>query len=190
MAISTREKNILMLAALVAVVFFLTSMSPAVAAFYRERAENIDRVSLDIEREQRLIAESDAWQARRQAAEQTQAELERQIFTGGTLPVIEANIQRELSADARESGITVNSTRLAERIEADGWVLISQEMSFSTNNAANTVSFLQKLDESEPRLRVTDFSVSRSRNQYAGSITVVGFARIPRAESDSAEGKQ
>jgi len=26
-------------------------------------------------------------------------------------------------------------------------------------------------------LRVTDFSVNRSRNQYNGSITVVGFAR-------------
>jgi hypothetical protein len=187
MAISSREKNILLLAAAVALVFFVSSISPTIAALYRDRAANIDSVSLDIEREQRLIAETDRWQERRQAAQQSQAELEKQIFSGGTIPVVEANIQRNLSADARDSGITVNSTRLAERLETDGWLLISQEMSFSTTNAANTISFLQKLEESQPRMRVTDFSINRSRNQYSGSITVVGFARSPSALAQAGE---
>lgn len=187
MAISSREKNILMLAALVAVVFFISSVSPAIASLYRERANNIDRVSLDIERELRLIDETDRWQERRQQAQQAQIELEKQVFTGDTVPVIEANIQRELSADARSSGITVNSTRLAERLETDGWLLISQEMSFNTTSAANTISFLRKLGESEPRLRVTDFSINRSRNQYSGSITVVGFAKSPSTSSAAVE---
>jgi len=187
MAISTREKNILLLAGLVAAVFFVSSISPAISAKYSNRAESIDRVSLDIEREQRLIAETDRWRERRQAAQEAQARLEKQVFTGGTIPVIEANIQRKLSADARDSGIAVNSTRLAERLETEGWLLISQEMSFSTKNAANTVTFLQKLQVSEPRLRVTDFSINRSRNQYSGSITVVGFARSPSSLGDSLE---
>ena len=187
MPISSREKNILMLAALVALIFFVSSVGPTISAKYRERAENIDGVSLDIEREQRLIADTDVWRERALAAQQAQAELELQVFEGGTIPVIEANIQRELSADARESGITVISTRLAERLEADAWVLISQEMSFNTSNAANTIAFLQKLEESEPRLRVIDFSISRSRNQYSGSITVVGFARNPDTLFESAE---
>ena len=55
--------------------------------------------------------------------------------------------------------------------------MISQEMSFNTNDASNTIGFLQKLERSAPRLRVTDFSINRSRSRYAGSITVVGFAR-------------
>ena len=189
MAISSREKNILLLAALVAVVFFVSRISPAVSAMYRERAENIDSISLDIEREQRLISEIDRWQERRQAAELSEAELEKQIFTGGTIPVVEANIQRKLSADARDSGITVNSTRLAERLETDDWLLISQEMSFNTANAANTISFLDKLEVSQPRLRVTDFSINRSRNQYSGSITVVGFARNPSSLVDVLEAR-
>ncbi len=187
MAVSAREKNILILAAIVALLFFVSSVSPAVSALYRERAEAIDRVSLDIEREQRLIAETETWQARRDDVQQQQELLEQQIFSGGTIPVIEANIQRSLSADARESGITVNSTRLAERLETQGWLLISQEMSFSTTNAANTVSFLRKLEDSKPRLRVTDFSIARSRNQYSGSITVVGFAKNPSLEREAVE---
>ena len=60
---------------------------------------------------------------------------------------------------------------------ADDWLLIRQEMSFRTNDQANTARFLEGLENSTPRLRVTAFNVNRSRNQYSGSITVVGFAR-------------
>lgn len=177
MAISTREKNILVLAGLVAVTFILTNLSPRVGAFYNERQENIENVRLEMTREQRLIEETETWQERRTSVEENQAELERQLFAGNTIPVVEASIQRELSQRARDSGITVNSTRLAESIATDSWLMISQEMSFRTSDAGNTVVFLQKLKESEPRLRVTEFNVNRSRNQYNGSITVVGFAR-------------
>jgi hypothetical protein len=82
-----------------------------------------------------------------------------------------------LSQHARDSGITVASTRLADRLETAGWLMISQEMSFRTSEDGNTIEFLEKLENSTPKLRVTDFNLSRSRNQYSGSITVVGFAR-------------
>ena len=70
----------------------------------------------------------------------------------------------------------MSSTRLADSLEADDWLMVSQEMSFRTDDAGNTITFLRLLEYSEPRLRVRDFSLSRSRNQYNGSITVVGFA--------------
>lgn len=165
------------LAGVVALVFMVTSVTPRVRGVYSSRQENIENIRLDVSREQRLIQETDLWQTRRADVEAAQAELEKQIFVGDTIPVVEANIQRELSVRARDSGITVNSTRLAERLETKDWLLISQEMSFRTDDAGNTITFLKKLKETEPQLRVTDFSVNRSRNQYSGSITVVGFAR-------------
>lgn len=165
------------LAGVVALVFMVTSVSPTISRFYNSRQENIEKIRLDVSREQRLIQETALWETRRSDVELAQAELEKQIFIGDTIPVVEANIQRELSVRARDSGITVNSTRLAERLETEDWLLISQEMSFRTNDAANTITFLKKLNETEPQLKVTDFSVNRSRNQYSGSITVVGFAR-------------
>lgn len=177
MQISSREKNILIMAGVVALLFISTRVFPAIKQVYLARQDSIESVQLDIEREQRLIENTASWRDRRVGADSKRAELEVQIFSGDTVPIVEANIQRALSLYARDSGITVSSTRLAETLEMDGWILISQEMSFRTNDAANTVGFLQKLEDSTPRLRVTDFNLTRSRNQYSGSITVVGFAR-------------
>lgn len=177
MQISKRERNILLMAAAVALIFATTSILPAVQNIYQFRKDSIDSVQLDIEREQRLIQNTASWRERRVEAESKTAELQVQLFSGETIPIVEANIQRALSRYARDSGISVSSTRLAEQLESPDWLLIRQEMSFRTNDAANTVSFLEKLQSSAPRLRVTDFSVNRSRNQYSGSITVVGFAR-------------
>lgn len=177
MQLSSRERNILILAGAVLLVFVSTQVFPALRGVYQQRANNIENVRLDIEREQRLIENTASWRDRRVAVESERAALEEKIFSGATVPIIEANIQRALSVHARESSITVSSTRLAERLEADGWLLVSQEMSFRTDDAANTITFLQKLETSAPRLYVSDFSLSRNRNQYTGAITVVGFAR-------------
>ncbi len=189
MQISKRERNILTMAGVVALVFVGSNVLPRVQNLYVARNETIESVQLDIEREQRLIENTASWRERRVEVESMIAELETQIFEGETIPIVEANIQRALSQHARDSGITVSSTRLAERVESPHWLLISQEMSFRTNEAANSVSFLQKMQDSAPRLRVTDFSVSRSRNQYSGSITVVGFARSEGLPGDSEPGR-
>lgn len=177
MQVTTRERNILIMAAVVALVFISTSVFPAVKRSYLERQASIESVQLDIEREQRLIDNTASWRERRVEAEAMRAELETEVFRGTTTPIVEANIQRALSQYARETNIIVSSTRLAETLEENGWLLISQEMSFRTDDAANTVTFLQRLEDSKPRLHVTDFSLSRNRNQYTGAITVVGFAR-------------
>lgn len=177
MQISTRERNILIIAGVVALAFVSTSVFPAVMRIYQERQANIESVELDIEREQRLITNTASWRERRVEVESKRAEIEAQVFSGTTVPIVEANIQRAVTQYARDTNITVNSTRLAERLESNGWLLISQEISFNTDNAANTVEFLRRLESSMPRLRVTDFNLSRSRNLYNGSMTVVGFAR-------------
>ena len=177
MQISKRERNILVLAAAVAVVFVITSGWPAVTSVYAQRQSNIESVEIDTAREKRLIENTASWRERRIEVESQIAELHSQIFSGETIPIVEANIQRALSLHARDSEITVSSTRLAERLVTDDWLLIRQEMSFRTNDQANTIRFLERLENSAPRLRVTAFNVNRSRNQYSGSITVVGFAR-------------
>ena len=132
---------------------------------------------LAITREERLVEDSLEWRQRRIDVQVQLAEVQSQIFSGDTIPLIEAAIQRDLSQHARDSGLTVSSTRLAERLQSDEWLLISQEMSFRTADAGNTIIFLERLENSMPRLRVMDFSLNRNRNQYNGSITVVGFAR-------------
>ena len=177
MKISQRERNILILAAVVALIFVSTSGWPAIKSVYTQRQDNIESVEIDIAREQRLIENTASWRERRVEVESQIDELHNQLFSGATIPIVEANIQRALSLHARDTGITVSSTRLADRLISDDWLLISQEMSFRTSDQANTARFLERLETSAPRLWVTGFSVNRSRNQYSGSIAVVGFAR-------------
>jgi len=167
----------LILAGVVAAAFAINSLMPALQNFHQQRNETIEDITLQIERERRLFDDSITWRSRRAEVESIEAELQNQLFSGETIPIIEANIQRALTQYARDSLISVTSTRLAEQREGDGWILISQEMAFRTTDAANTISFLQSLENSTPRLWVSDFSIDRTRNQFSGSITVVGFAR-------------
>ncbi len=177
MAISSRERNLLLLLAAVAAVFFGSFVFTAMGEWDGRREALIGNLQLAVEREQRLIDDEEALELQRASAEDREVDMQLGIFSGATIPLIEAAIQQDLSRYARESGLTVNSTRLADRLETEGWPLISQEMSFRATDANRTVAFLGRLSESQPRLRVTDFSISRSRTQYSGAITVVGFAR-------------
>ena len=177
MQITTRERKILYMASIVGIIFVATTVFPVIRAEYQERQNTIEEVLLNIDREKRLIENTMTWRERRVEVEQQTQELEQQIFSGGTIPLVEADIQGDLSQYARDSGITVSSTRLAESLETNGWLKISQEMSFRTTEAGNTIGFLERLEESTPRLFVTDFAINRTRNLYNGTIIVVGFAR-------------
>ncbi len=177
MQLSKRERNIFILAGIVAIAFAITSLLPALQGFHQQRSDRIDDINLQIERERRLFDESISWRSRRAEVETIEAGLQNQMFSGETFPVIEANIQRALAQYARDSRISVTSTRLAEQLQSQDWILISQEMAFRTADAANTIDFLESLENSSPRLWVSDFSIDRARNQFSGSITVVGFAR-------------
>jgi len=177
MQISKREKTILAVAVALGLVFVLSGILPSVRGLYTERQNVIADIELQIERERRLFEESAQWRSRRIETETNMQGLETRMFNGDTVPIIEANIQRSLTQYARDSGINVNSTRLAERLETDDWIMVQQEMSFQTQDAANTIEFLRLLGESSPRLWITDFSLNRNRNQFAGSIIAVGFAR-------------
>lgn len=187
MNISQREKNIVIAASLVAAIFFIYTGMPYITDHYDTRNELIEDQRVQIRREQRLIQDTVVWRDRRVGTEAKLTELESEIFSGQTIPIAEANIQRALTLHARESDISVSSTRLAERLSTSGWLLISQEMSFRTDDQRNLIGFLAKLESSVPRLRVTDFSFTRNRNQYSGSITVVGFVKSDGMQTASAD---
>ena len=180
-SLSTRERLILLLAVIVAVVFLLTRGVPIATRVYAERAESIESVQLDIERELRLQRSAELWSSRRAETERALANAEAGLFSGSTNAIVEASIQQILSQHAASAGLEVNSTRLAETLEQGDWTLVSQEMSFRTSDAAATIEFLSLIEQSTPRLEVTEYSLDRSRNQFSGSITVVGFARSVRA---------
>ena len=178
-----REKTILYAGAAVVVLMVLVRGLPVAGDVYAERQENIALIRDDIAREQNLAAASEEWRARRDDIENRLAQLQTQVFETSTLPLLTANLQRMVRQYANDASISITSTKLAEAWETDGWLLVEQELSFTMDNQSNSLGFLRRLEESQPWLGVTSFTMRRNRNQYSGSITVVGFSRSGSAES-------
>ena len=183
-SLTAREKNILRLALVLALLIALSNGIPVIRDAYQARAERIERLRLDIAREQRLLEDTTLWQQRRQDIDQQLQSLDARLFTGNdstpgarlTVPVLAANIQRRVRQIAQETGVTITQSSLAESRETDDWLLVEQTLSFNLDNQNNTLAFLAQLDESRPWLAVSYFSMRRTRNMYSGEITVVGFS--------------
>jgi hypothetical protein len=63
---------------------------------------------------------------------------------------------------------------------------VEQELSLLTDNQENLLQLLRSLETATPWLGVTTFSASRNRNQYAGTLTVVGFSRTAASRAGPA----
>jgi len=99
------------------------------------------------------------------------------LFQESSTALISASMQRLVRDLASEQGISITSTKLAESMETDGWLLVEQELSLITDNQQNLLQLLRSLDTATPWLGVSSFSIRRNRNQYAGTLTVVGFSQ-------------
>lgn len=172
-----REKNILTLASVVAALFVVTQGLPALQSFYAQRGATIEVLQTDLERQRRLIADEQEWSERRATAQARGDDLGGQLFQDSAIPLISANIQRLVREYATQAGVNITSTKLAESMAAEPWLLVEQELSILTDNQNNILDLLSKLENSNPLLGVSTFSLRRNRNQYAGTITVVGFSR-------------
>ncbi len=182
-----REKNIISLAVIVGIVFVITQVFPLVRDLYADRASRVEALQRQIEREQRLIEEADIWHQRREEVDQRRDSLQTQLFNDPSIPLISANVQRQVRDYAMMSEIVVTSTKLAETMQTPGWLLVKQELSILTGNQNNLMRFLQQLENATPKLAVSSFSIRRNRNQYTGTLTVVGFSRTEAAKADSAD---
>ncbi len=176
-SLTSREKNILRLGAAVAVVLLLSNGIPALTKVYQARADRIEQLRDEIAREQRLVDDTSVWRERRTQIEEQRPQLDSLVFPGNATPMLTAAIQRQVREYAAAAGVIINSTRLAESEQTEGWLKVEQSLSFTLTDQSGTLSFLRQLENAAPFLGVTDFSMRRNRNQYTGDITVVGLSR-------------
>lgn len=175
--LTAREKRILALALVTALLLLVVNGLPMISGWYQTRSDAIANLQIEIEREQRLISDADLWTQRRQEAEQSVRELEASLFDAGSIALLTAGIQRQVRQIATETALTITSANLAESRTTGNWILVEQTLAFTTEDQNNTLIFLQRLKDTQPTLKVTGFSMRRNRNIYAGEITVVGFSR-------------
>jgi len=182
-----REKKILFAALAIGLVFVLTQGFPTLKSQYNARAEKIDELQTGLVRERKLIEDAQMWSERRAQVLARGDELTGQLFQDNSIPLVSANIQRLVRDYANAANVSITSTKLAESMETEGWLLVEQELSIITSNQNYILSFLDKIETSSPLLGVSSFSVRRNRNQYAGTITVVGFSRTTPPRTGAAD---
>jgi hypothetical protein len=180
------EQNILALALVVGVVFAATQGLPAARAWYSQGAARVEQLQTEIAREQRLQEMAADWAERRAGVEAREAALEAMLFQETSIPLISASVQRLVRDLAGATGISITSTKLAESMETGGWLLVEQELSLLTDNQENMLRLVRSLESATPWLAVSSFSVRRNRNEYAGTLTVVGFSRTDASRAGPA----
>jgi len=178
-----REKNILALALVVGAVFAVTQALPAARAWYAQGAARVDQLQTEIAREERLQETAADWAERRSGVEARELALDAMLFPESSVALISASIQRLVRDLAGETSISITSSKLAESMETDGWLLVEQELSLLTDNQENMLRLVRSLETATPWLGVSSFSVRRNRNQYDGILTVVGFSRTDAASA-------
>jgi hypothetical protein len=181
--LETREKRILGLALLVAVIFLLTNGLPALLSLYDSRSQQLEGLRADIDREQRLISSAADWSQRRADVEQRLPQLELGLFLADSSALLAAAIQRQAREIGADNGVIITSVSLAEISIAGEWLMVEQTMSFALGDQNSTLRFLNALKQSQPFLGVSRFDLRGNRSQYIGEITVVGFSRIPTSVS-------
>lgn len=185
--LTQREWKILALAGLVAVVFLIVNVGPAVQGAYREREERILSLQQDIDREQRLVEDEARWLEQSAGIEANRSRLREYVFTETTAPLISARMQALVREHANAAGVEISATRLAESLPSGDWLLVEQTVSFTMDDQNATLDFLRRLNESQPWLGVSRFSMRSNRNQYSGELTVSGFSRTDT--NDTAQGQ-
>jgi predicted nuclease with TOPRIM domain len=170
----TNPKLVILAAAMLAVTLIL-KVIPTVASSYSQLKSDRQRLQQDVSFYQELIEEETELQSRVEEARELLMGIEESVFQipenlfGSEVQAIVRNI-------ADRNGIAIREMRVAEVETFEDWFKVSQELSFEINQG-RMLPFLNAVRLSNPRLYVRELTISRSRNQFVGSLTIEAFSR-------------
>jgi hypothetical protein len=173
------EKNLLILAGVLFALVLVVRILPMLFDYYRQGREDIALQQERVERLRTLIVETSQWQEREQLKQAEVTDLESWVFPGTDPNLVSSSVQRALRQLAAGSGAELREIGVARYSYVGEWLMVEQDMNFALAQEA-ILPFLRALDASRPHLNVSAFSINRTRRQYTGSLTVVGFSRTDK----------
>jgi len=172
----SNEKKLVGLALLLLLALITVRVVPSLKTSYEDGLKEIELLEQQIARLQFMVEEFFIIQDREASRREDVAVLESLMFTGQDPNLIGSGVQRQLRQAVDEAGLLVRQYSTPRFIEIDGWLLVVQEMDFVIEQE-KILQFLNLLENSSPKLHITEFNISRNRRQYTGSITVTGFSK-------------
>jgi len=172
----SNEKKLVGLALLLLLALITVRVVPSLKTSYEDGLKEIELLEQQIARLQFMVEEFFIIQDREASRREDVTVLESLMFTGQDPNLIGSGVQRQLRQAVDEAGLLVRQYSTPRFIEIDGWLLVVQEMDFVIEQE-KILQFLNLLENSSPKLHITEFNISRNRRQYTGSITVTGFSK-------------
>ena len=172
----SNEKRLIAVATAIFLVVLVVRVVPLLRDTYNNGLEEIEFMEQRIQQLRMLVEEAPFIKEEEALKREEMAALESWVFTGQDPNLIGSSVQRQLRQAVEEAGVLVRQYSTPRFSEAEGWLLVTQEMDFVIEQE-NILEFLNLLENSRPKLHVTEFEINRNRRQYTGSITVTGFSK-------------
>lgn len=172
----SKEKKLIALASAMFFLVLVVRGIPYMRDTYREGLDEIEFMEQRIERLHMLMEESAIIKDEEAAKREEMATLESWVFSGQDPNLVGNSVQLQLRQVVGEAGVLARSYDRPRFAETSGWMLVTQEMDFVIDQA-NILKFLDLLENTRPKLHVTEFTINRNRRQFLGSITVTGFSK-------------
>jgi hypothetical protein len=150
---------------------------PSLVTGYSELKSDRESLRQELIYYQKLVDDEAKLERRAEEARTLVTGIEESIFY---IPenLLGSELQAIIRTVSVSTGVEIREMRVAKLESFDDWVKVSQDMSFVIQQN-RIIPFLNALREYRPRLYVRKFTISRSRQQFIGSLTVEAFSRHP-----------
>jgi len=172
----TNEKKMVALAGIMFLLVIVVRVIPLLKDSYNDGLEEIEFMEQRIQRLRLLVEDAPVIKDDEASKREQVMALESWVFPGEDPNLIGSSVQRQLRQAVEQAGLLVRQYSTPRFSETQGWFMVTQEMDFVIDQE-EILPFLKLLENSQPKLRITEFSINRNRRQYTGSITVTGFSK-------------
>jgi hypothetical protein len=169
------NRKLLILAAGILAVTLVFRVIPAYFSAYSALKADRESLRQELEYYRDLVADESKLSARAAEIAGIVDGIEDSVFQVPS-SLLGSEVQAIIRNLGGRTGVEVREMRVAEIESFEDWLKVSQELSF-TFDQGRIVPFLNALRAHRPRLYISGFTVTRSRQQFIGSATIQAFSR-------------
>jgi hypothetical protein len=172
---SHANPKLVILAVAMLVATLALKVVPVVVSAYAQLASDRESLQQELIYYQNLVEEEADLKLRVEEARAMLTGIEESIFR---IPrnLLGSEVQAIIRNIAGRTGVEVREIRVAEIEAFEDWFKLSQELSFVIEQG-RILPFLAALKEYRPRLYVRELTITRSRSQFIGSLTIEAFSQ-------------
>ena len=183
-----KETNLLKIMLLIMLSGVMLKGLPFAYQKYLDRKQDISALKDKRTSLKALMSRNAFWQVEFNKSIEQQKQLEKELFTAKSNELVAAKVQSVIKKLAKQSGLRVESMRLAEFQQSGQWLLVSLSITIKANST-QLIKLLNKIKANKQKLFIKDISVRSYRKLLNGSITLVAFSKSKSPAGTIEEGE-